>query len=135
MLKEMVDDDAMEPRDRLPQELQDDWLAENIDFSDEEDLTQSKGYISNAPMYQMRDKPAKGRKFEMPQRKGGREVRQGDDTLPKPPPPSRPPPPGPNQLAAEAEAEEVVAAAEPSLEEVAAAELEASALTQTSPYS
>ena len=39
ILKEMADDDAMEPRDRLPQELQDDWLAENIDFSDEEDLT------------------------------------------------------------------------------------------------
>lgn len=52
-IKELEDDEyAMdEEHERLPQDLHDDWLADNIDFSDEEDLTQSKGYISNAPMY------------------------------------------------------------------------------------
>lgn len=61
-----------EEHERLPQEDHDDWLAENIDFSDEEDLTKSKGYISNAPMYQQRNQTGgKRNKNWMPERKGG----------------------------------------------------------------
>ena len=57
ILREIEDEDfpMNENPLRRPQDDQDDWLADNIDFSDEEDLTHAKGYITNAPMYQQRN--------------------------------------------------------------------------------
>lgn len=74
MMKELGDDDFPmdEDHERLPQDFHDDWLADNIDFSDEEDLSHSKGYIANAPMYQQHNKPGgKKNRNWMPERKGG----------------------------------------------------------------